>query len=87
MADVAPSEKAEFGSKVPILQTAKAISVSFCICKTATYLTKVCGFKGGDLPGITAIAVLLATVFPAQFTHLAPAGDTLALILMQASDY
>ncbi|KAF2315582.1 hypothetical protein GH714_040091 [Hevea brasiliensis] len=38
---------------------------------------------GSSLPAITAMVVILATAFPTQFAHLAPAGDTIALVLMQ----
>ncbi|XP_010255250.1 PREDICTED: uncharacterized protein LOC104595990 [Nelumbo nucifera] len=75
--------KSEPGNKLPVLQTAIAIAVSFSICKTATYLTKLLGIQGGSLPCITALVVILATIFPAQFGYLAPAGEAVALILMQ----
>ncbi|KAJ0042026.1 hypothetical protein Pint_17521 [Pistacia integerrima] len=71
------------GGKTPVLQTAMALAISFAICKTATYITKLFGIQGGNLPGVTAIVVLLATVFPKLFANLAPAGDTIALVLMQ----
>lgn len=37
------------------------------------------------MPAITAIVVILATLFPTQFGKLAPSGEALALILMQVS--
>uniref|UniRef100_A0A2P2N2H2 Membrane protein YjcL n=1 Tax=Rhizophora mucronata TaxID=61149 RepID=A0A2P2N2H2_RHIMU len=70
-------------NKLPVLQAATAIAVSFAICKAGTYLTKFLGFEGGSLPAITAIVVILATAFPTQFNHLAPPGEAMALILMQ----
>lgn len=70
-------------SKFPILLSAIAISVSLGICKLATYITKVFGIQGGNLPCITAIIVILATLFPVQFGALAPTGEAIALILMQ----
>lgn len=75
----------ETSNKLPVLQTATAIAVSFVICKLGTSLTKYLGIKGGSLPAITAIVVVLATAFPSQFGHLAPSGEAMALILMQAS--
>lgn len=69
--------------KVHVLQTATALAVSFLICKTATYLTKLCAIEGATIPGVTAITVVLATLFSKQFAYLAPAGDALALVLMQ----
>lgn len=68
--------------KLPVLPTATALATSFAICKFASYLTKL-GLKGGILPGVTAIVVILATIFPAQFSYLAPTGEAIALILMQ----
>ncbi|KAF8379560.1 hypothetical protein HHK36_029000 [Tetracentron sinense] len=70
-------------NKLPVLQTTIALAVSFAICKTATYFTKLFGIQGGSLPCITAIVVLLATAFPTQFGYLAPASEAIALILMQ----
>ncbi|KAL8139732.1 hypothetical protein V2J09_005753 [Rumex salicifolius] len=71
------------GNKISVLQTAVALAVSFAICKAGTYLTKYFGLQGGSLPIITAIVVFLATILPRQFNSLAPAGEALALILMQ----
>ncbi|XP_047322142.1 uncharacterized membrane protein YjcL [Impatiens glandulifera] len=80
-------EKGEKGSgssdKLPVLQTATAIAISFAICKAGGYLTKYFGIQGGILPAVTAIVVLLATLFPTQFAQLAPSGEAMAMILMQ----
>lgn len=73
----------EEGSKLPILQSTIAIFVSFTICKLATSITKLFGVQGGKLPCITAIIVILATLFPVQFGALAPTGEAIAMILMQ----
>ncbi|KAK6275497.1 hypothetical protein POUND7_005206 [Theobroma cacao] len=81
--DVAMVEGSESGSKLPVLQIATALAVSFSICKLGAYLTKYFGIPGGSLPAVTAIVVILATVFPTQFGRLAPAGEAMALILMQ----
>lgn len=83
MADATMDTNTGSGSKLPVLQTASALAVSFAICKTATYLNKLVGIQGGDLPAITAIVVILATSLPKEFGYLAPAGDTVALVLMQ----
>ncbi|KAK8692730.1 hypothetical protein V6N13_070337 [Hibiscus sabdariffa] len=73
----------KMGSKSPVLQTATAVAMSFLICKMASYLTNLFKIEGGILPGVTAIVVILATLFPTQFGDLAPAGDAVALVLMQ----
>lgn len=75
----------ETSNKLPVLQTATAIAVAFIICKLGTSFTKYLGIQGGSLPAITAIVVVLATAFPSQFGNLAPSGEAMALILMQAS--
>uniref|UniRef100_A0A2P2IQ08 Uncharacterized protein LOC105648430 n=2 Tax=Rhizophora mucronata TaxID=61149 RepID=A0A2P2IQ08_RHIMU len=68
---------------IHVLQTAMALAVSFLICKTAKYLTELCKVEGGTLPAVSFIVVALATMFPKQFGYLAPAGDTIALVLIQ----
>lgn len=83
LAGVEMDKKSNSEGKIHVVQTATAVSVSFMICKTATYLTEMCKIQGGSLPAVTAIVVILATVFPTQFNYLAPAGDTIALVLMQ----
>ncbi|KAK2653970.1 hypothetical protein Ddye_013826 [Dipteronia dyeriana] len=79
--------ESDSGGNKEVLQTATAIAISFAICKVASYLTKLCRIQGGSLPGVTAIVVSLATLFPTQFGYLAPAGDKLALVLMQVGAY
>ncbi|XP_058085810.1 uncharacterized protein LOC131233198 isoform X1 [Magnolia sinica] len=70
-------------NKLPVLQTATALALSFAICKLGAYLTDLLGIQGGSLQCITAIVVILATMLPSQFGYLAPAGESVALILMQ----
>ncbi|XWS50470.1 hypothetical protein CRYUN_Cryun12cG0090100 [Craigia yunnanensis] len=81
--DVATGDGSQSGGKLPVLQIATALAVSFTICKLGAYLTKYFGIQGGSLPAVTAIVVILATVFPTQFGRLAPSGEAMALILMQ----
>uniref|UniRef100_A0A804U993 Uncharacterized protein n=1 Tax=Zea mays TaxID=4577 RepID=A0A804U993_MAIZE len=45
------------------------------------------GLQGGTLPCVTTLAVFLSTAFPEPLDRLAPAGETLALILMQLFFY
>ncbi|PKA50123.1 hypothetical protein AXF42_Ash019642 [Apostasia shenzhenica] len=71
------------GNKLPVLKIASAIAISFAICKAANHIADVFGIQGGKLPCVTAIIVILATLFPRQFGALAPAGEAIALILMQ----
>ncbi|CAM8918259.1 unnamed protein product [Rhodiola kirilowii] len=81
--DVEINAEPDPGVKIPVLQTATSLAVSFAICKFGSYLTRYFGIPGGSLPAITAIVVTLATAFPTQFNHLAPSGEALAMILMQ----
>ncbi|XVF09926.1 hypothetical protein REPUB_Repub07fG0139400 [Reevesia pubescens] len=81
--DAVSPEKSESGGKLPVLQIATALAVAFTICKIGAYFTKFFGIQGGSLPAITAVVVVLATLFPTLFGHLAPAGEAMALILMQ----
>lgn len=70
-------------NKLPVLQSAVALAVSFAICKAGSSLSKYYGIQGGTLPAVTAIVVILATLFPGQFNQLAPSGEAMAMILMQ----
>ncbi|KAF3790983.1 putative membrane protein [Nymphaea thermarum] len=65
----------ETSSKTHVLDTATALALSFSICKFGTFLTKVFHIQGGNLPTITGIIVILATLFPHQLNSLAPAGE------------
>ncbi|XP_058740429.1 uncharacterized protein LOC131612678 [Vicia villosa] len=69
--------------KLPVLQMATSLAVSFAICKAATILTGYFGIQGGTLPLVTAIAVISATVFPKPFASLASSGEAMAVILIQ----
>lgn len=75
------------GTKLPVLRTATSVVTSFAICKFVTWITSICKVQGANLPGITAVVVILATVLPKQFSYLAPAADTIALILMQVCSF
>jgi hypothetical protein len=71
------------GDKLPVLQMATSLAVSFAMCKVANILTGYFGIQGGNLPLVTAIAVIFATVFPKPFASLAPSGEAMAVILIQ----
>ncbi|PIN26449.1 hypothetical protein CDL12_00800 [Handroanthus impetiginosus] len=81
--DADSSSPASDENKLSVLQIATAIAVSFAICKTASSLSKFLGFQGGELSAVTAIVVVLATLLPSYFRHIAPAGDAFAVVLMQ----
>ncbi|KAJ6840032.1 uncharacterized protein M6B38_312340 [Iris pallida] len=75
--------KQTVGNKLPVLQSATAVAVSFAICKVSTSITNHFALQGCNLPCITAIVVILATIFPAQVGRLALAGEAIAFIIMQ----
>ncbi|PRQ60161.1 hypothetical protein RchiOBHm_Chr1g0378181 [Rosa chinensis] len=81
--DVSMKMESQIERKLPVLETATALATSFVICKASTHLTRLCGIQGGNLPVITALVVILATLLPTYFTYLAPSGETIALVLMQ----
>ncbi|CAN8252705.1 unnamed protein product [Cochlearia groenlandica] len=81
--DTEVSKDSETKNKIPVLLIATGIAVSLAICKIGALVTKHFGIAGGSLPAITAVVVVLATVFPSQFGRLAPSGEAMALILMQ----
>ncbi|XP_040368345.1 uncharacterized membrane protein YjcL isoform X1 [Rosa chinensis] len=80
---IAMDAESDSGNKLPLVQTATALAVSLAICKSGYHLTKYFRIQGGILPAVTAIVVVLATVFPKQFAYLAPSGEAMAMILMQ----
>ncbi|EOA13341.1 hypothetical protein CARUB_v10026375mg [Capsella rubella] len=84
--DAETNKGSETQNKIPVLLIATGIAVSLAICKVGALLTKHFGISGGSLPAITAVVVVLATVFPSQFGRLAPSGEAMALILMQVLD-
>ncbi|CAN6215442.1 unnamed protein product [Urochloa humidicola] len=79
----ADSGESERGGRLSVLNSGMAIALSFVICKAGSAMADHLGFQGGTLPCVTALVVFLATAFPGQLGKLAPAGETMALILMQ----
>ncbi|OEL25492.1 putative membrane protein YjcL [Dichanthelium oligosanthes] len=75
--------ESEGGGRHSVLNGGLAIALSFVICKAGSTLADRLGLQGGTLPCVTALVVFLATAFPGQLGKLAPAGETMALILMQ----
>lgn len=73
----------EGDGRFSVLNGGAAIALSFVICKAGSAIADRLGFQGGTLPCVTALVVFLATAFPGQLGKLAPAGETMALILMQ----
>uniref|UniRef100_A0A8R7UJS9 Uncharacterized protein n=2 Tax=Triticum urartu TaxID=4572 RepID=A0A8R7UJS9_TRIUA len=78
-----PTPAAGGGDRLPVLESTTALAMSFAICRAGKHMTALLGVQGGSLPCITAIAVALATLFPSHVGKLAPAGEAMAVILMQ----
>ncbi|KAF7073417.1 hypothetical protein CFC21_078408 [Triticum aestivum] len=78
-----PTPAAGGGDRLPVLESATALAVSLAICRAGRHMTALLGVQGGSLPCITAIVVALATLFPLHVGKLAPAGEAMAVILMQ----
>jgi len=71
------------GGRMSVLHGGAALALSFLIYKAGSAAAARLGLQGGTLPCVTALVVVLATAFPRQLGALAPAGETMALILMQ----
>ncbi|XP_044955097.1 uncharacterized membrane protein YjcL-like [Hordeum vulgare subsp. vulgare] len=79
----APAAGAIGGDRLPVLESATAMAVSFAICRAGKHMATLLRVQGGSLPCITAIVVALATLFPSGIGRLAPAGEAMAVVLMQ----
>lgn len=66
-----------------VLEGSIALALSATICASGVALAKHLGFQGGSITCITAIVVVLATMFPSLVGSLAPSGEGIAIILMQ----
>uniref|UniRef100_A0A0E0L6U8 Membrane protein YjcL n=2 Tax=Oryza punctata TaxID=4537 RepID=A0A0E0L6U8_ORYPU len=75
--------ESEVGRRMSVLHGGAAVALSFVICKAGSAISNKLGLQGGTLPCVTALVVVLATAFPRLLGKLAPAGETIALILMQ----
>ncbi|KAI4976947.1 hypothetical protein ZWY2020_050554 [Hordeum vulgare] len=77
----APAAGAVGGDRLPVLESATTMAVSFAICRAGKHMATLMGVW--CLPCITAIVVALATLFPSRIGRLAPAGKAMAVVLMQ----
>ncbi|GAQ88782.1 hypothetical protein KFL_004590040 [Klebsormidium nitens] len=72
-------------STFTVLEGSTALALSAAICAVGSRLSKLPALRvlGGGIPCMTAVVVALATLLPKQVGALAPAGEALAVILMQ----
>ncbi|KAH7292859.1 hypothetical protein KP509_28G001600 [Ceratopteris richardii] len=71
------------GPRAYIPQTATALALSCVICFVGHWLTRALNVPGGIIPCATMLVVLIATLFPSLVGPLAPAGEALAIIVVQ----
>jgi uncharacterized membrane protein len=69
--------------ELQVEEMAKALALSAAICALGTTMAKTLNFNGGGIPCITAIVVLLATIFPSWVGALGTSAEGLAVILLQ----
>ncbi|KAI4324946.1 hypothetical protein MLD38_030387 [Melastoma candidum] len=81
--DASGASESHKSGKLPVLETATAITAAFAICKAAIFITNWFGIHGWNLPMITAMVVVLATAFPRLLGFMAEPGEAISLILMQ----
>ncbi|KAK3128176.1 hypothetical protein QOZ80_6BG0457940 [Eleusine coracana subsp. coracana] len=77
------ANKKDIDGRLSVLNGGAAMALSFVICKAGSAMATRLSITGGTLPCVTALVVFLATAFPGHLGRLAPAGETMARILMQ----
>lgn len=91
MAPAAEAQAAEPGAAAPsaaedsvsVNGVAFALAASACVCAAGVACARALQLQGADIPVITALVVLLATLCPRLTAPLAPAGEGMAKILLQ----
>ncbi|CAM6110503.1 unnamed protein product [Calypogeia fissa] len=70
-------------AELKVEEGAIALALSAAICALGVGMAKSLKINGGGIPCITAIVVLLATIFPSWVGSLSSSAEGLAVILMQ----
>ncbi|EFJ09588.1 hypothetical protein SELMODRAFT_44166, partial [Selaginella moellendorffii] len=73
------NEKAE----IKVLEASFALAISAGVCSAGVWCSNIIGYRSGSMAVITALAVILATMFPSRLGPLVSTGQGLALLLMQ----
>jgi len=68
---------------ITVASAADALAISAAICAASVAASRALGLSGVDMPIITAVVLLLATLFPRDMRALEPAGSLLAAVLLQ----
>ena len=76
-------ENAESKPEVSVATAAYALALSSAICAASVAAARALHISGADIPIVTAVVVVLATVFPRRVGSLASAGSLLAAVLLQ----
>ncbi|OAE29864.1 hypothetical protein AXG93_773s1020 [Marchantia polymorpha subsp. ruderalis] len=71
------------GQGLKVEETATALALSAVICTAGNLMAKALNLQGGGIPCITAIVVIVATVFPSFCGKISTSGSGLAIILLQ----
>ncbi|KAG6548646.1 hypothetical protein Mapa_009800 [Marchantia paleacea] len=71
------------GQGLKVEETATALALSAAICTAGNLMANALNLQGGGIPCITAIVVILATVFPSFCGKISTSGSGLAIILLQ----
>ena len=74
---------AESKPEVSVATAAYALALSSAICASSVAAARALHISGADIPNVTAVVVVLATVFPRRVGSLASAGSLLAAVLLQ----
>ncbi|KAL3699668.1 hypothetical protein R1sor_017690 [Riccia sorocarpa] len=88
-----PPDHAEHGVQTEVLglggqglkveETATALALSAVICTAGNLMAKALKLQGGGIPCITAVVVIIATLFPSFCGKISASGSGLAIILLQ----
>ncbi len=75
-------ELVETPSENSLFDLSKALAISFTICAIGFTIAELAGFKGGGVLILTALIVIIATIFPEKIGKIKGA-DTAGLLMMQ----
>jgi uncharacterized membrane protein len=75
-------EESEKEEKIDIFDMAKSLAITFSICAVGFALSELIAIKGTGILIITAIIIVVATVFPKQLSSIKGA-DKIGTLLMQ----
>lgn len=81
--DVMGEEVSPLNAEIGLQDAAVALSLSAAMCTAAAFIDPLLPFRVGVIPIVTAIAVVLATLFPGFFARYRDAASAVGLFFMQ----